>query len=126
MKTKHTPGPWWIQNNSDQLQGQVRVDSDEGAVADCGKNFGPAADISGMLANAQLISAAPELLLACRQVIHDFSALTYGIDWLRDGVPTTPNELEAVEINEMTKRKAIERISKLLAIAIVKAEGGDK
>ncbi len=64
--TKHTSGPWHIQDNSDQEFGQIRVDSDEGAVAFCGNNFGPLADLEGMRANAHLIAAAPELLEALK------------------------------------------------------------
>lgn len=62
MKTKHTPGPWWVQDNTVQFAGgQLRVDSDDGAIAECGRypNIDPE-----LKANANLIAAAPDLLEA--------------------------------------------------------------
>lgn len=66
MKTKHTPGPWHIQDNTAEPYGQLRVDSStRGSVAICytvekGESRTPAECIQ----NAQLIAAAPELLRA--------------------------------------------------------------
>ncbi len=64
MKIKHTPGPWTVTDNTTQGVGhQLRVDSNDGAIADCGRN--PFVD-DEMRANARLIAATPELLEACK------------------------------------------------------------
>lgn len=57
----YTKGPWKVQNNSHEKWGQIRVDSPDGAVADCGINRFPVPDLQTMLANANLCAAAPEL-----------------------------------------------------------------
>jgi hypothetical protein len=67
--SKHTPGPWHVQDNtintSDQT-GQLRVDSEiDGAIADCGR--GKYVDDESR-ANARLIAAAPEMVELLRAI----------------------------------------------------------
>ncbi len=57
-KQSHTPG-WYVQDNTDQIGGQLRVDCPlEGAIADLGK--APFVD-DQMRRRAHLIAAAPDL-----------------------------------------------------------------
>lgn len=67
-KATHTPGPWTVQDNTDLLgEGhQLRVDSDDGAVAECGRK--PFVDDT-MRANARLIAAAPDMLVALEIIV---------------------------------------------------------
>ena len=71
----HSLGPWTVQDNSDQLRGQVRVDSDSGCIADCGSNRQglSLATLEDMRANARLIAEAPELLDFARRVATHFA-----------------------------------------------------
>lgn len=64
----HTPGPWWVQDNTEQdgVGHQLRVDSACGAVADCGRT--PFVD-DEMRANARLIAAAPEMLEVLEELV---------------------------------------------------------
>lgn len=66
--TKHTPGPWYVQDNTDQDGDghQLRVDSDEGVVAQCGRK--PFVDEQSR-ANAALIAAAPEMFAALKRLV---------------------------------------------------------
>lgn len=68
MKTKFTPGPWNVQDNTDLdgLGHQLRVDSCAGAIAEIGRK--PYVDDESR-ANARLIAAAPDLLDALKMAV---------------------------------------------------------
>jgi len=77
--TKHTPGHWTVCDNTSQMFGQLTVDSErDGAVAVC---FTASSDEHNAplecFANARLIAAAPELLIALRALLQD--AIELGI-----------------------------------------------
>ena len=61
MKTKHTPGPWSINYDSDVEQ--TVIDSTEHSICalDCPEDF--------IHANSKLIAAAPEMLEALKAVL---------------------------------------------------------
>lgn len=70
-KLNHSPAPWVVSDNTATPYGQLTVDSEQsGAVAICytverGENAAP----RECLANARLISAAPELLACLLDVL---------------------------------------------------------
>ena len=72
MSNKHTQGPWriWNLNNNTVVAGEIGKAI---VMAECSPAF-----ISGeaAIANAKLISAAPELLEALEQVLDDLSSST--------------------------------------------------
>ena len=78
-KLNHSPAPWVVSDNTATPYGQLTVDSEQsGAVAICytverGENAAP----RECLANARLISAAPDLLIALRDLLDD--AIRLGI-----------------------------------------------
>jgi hypothetical protein len=61
---KHTPGPWTVGTSDDHWKREVRGESGK-AVA-----FSGCFPIAEAHANAKLISAAPELLEALKDVMH--------------------------------------------------------
>lgn len=64
MSTKHTPGPWQAQPETDYVPAQVSRLGEKAAIVDV---FGDNREQRG--ANARLIAAAPELLLALRLML---------------------------------------------------------
>lgn len=83
MKTKHTPGPWAIHSNE-----FTKWVSNESGKAQIAKVFKPAgmADATAD-ANAQLISAAPELLEALEACVERMAKIqehtNYPLAWPR-------------------------------------------
>lgn len=73
----HTPGPWHTGTDEDA---NVVYDSDCGFVAETTRDDGDSVSESD---NARLISAAPELLAACKKAKKRFDEL--GLDWLGKG-----------------------------------------
>lgn len=66
-QSKHTPGPWEVQDNTDQEFGQLRVDSYyDGPVAICGTNGETLKVGDECRANAKLMAASPDLLEALK------------------------------------------------------------
>ena len=75
--TRHTPGPWHMREDADGFPMELRVDShSHGAVAICyrGPRF-ESDDYDEFVSNAQLISAAPDLLAASRRLLLMLGAL---------------------------------------------------
>jgi hypothetical protein len=67
-ETKHTPGPWVICRESDEL-GTIgmpvcRMEDDNAIVIGCPQDWGPTID--NLKADCRLIAAAPDLLEACK------------------------------------------------------------
>ena len=75
MKTKHTPGPW---NCSDNYNGVIPIDAPttstgyESSVEICRVTCD---DEESMVANAKLISSAPDLLEALEAILPEFEML---------------------------------------------------
>jgi len=67
MKTKHTPGPWKI--NQRNSQGDIEIIAPNENYKDGGFIAELSCDDKNTSANARLISAAPELLEACKFVL---------------------------------------------------------
>lgn len=70
MQTKHTPGPWAVESDTD-------IVSDSGDfVASCHE---PGSDVSTAreYANARLIAAAPDLLAALQAIMDDPDAVDH-------------------------------------------------
>lgn len=70
MKTKHTPGEWKVVH-------EFNVESEEGFVATCGGQRGlmdPEKQTEMNNANARLISAAPDMLAALKDVLNRVEA----------------------------------------------------
>lgn len=71
--TKHTPGPWYIDPDKPTMVLDGPYASAKEIVAQCGASakLGIAMHISiaSSQANARLISAAPDLLEACRELL---------------------------------------------------------
>lgn len=72
-KLNHSPAPWVVSDNTATPYGQLTVDSEQsGAVAICytverGENAAP----RECLANARLISAAPDMLYVLQAIAAD-------------------------------------------------------
>ncbi|WP_448208186.1 hypothetical protein [Azospirillum sp. sgz302134] len=66
MKTKHTPGPWWI---DPKAPGGGNIQSAKGPVADARFFGNTSAEAMADHANARLIAAAPELLEALKGLV---------------------------------------------------------
>jgi hypothetical protein len=101
VKPKHTPGPWRVQDNTigtNEVGHQLRVDSNDGAVADCGRS--PHVDEQSR-ANARLIAAAPTLLKAVKLALMELERISY-------------------------QKRADQKIIDLLNKAVAKATGGAK
>lgn len=79
--TGHTPGPWTVAEPGE-------VDEHYGVLDGFGHTasvYGYPEEASAALANARLISAAPDLLAACQAVAHDLQAALDGDDF--SGMP---------------------------------------
>jgi hypothetical protein len=70
METKHTPGPWRYQENSDAYTHIVRAGTDD-YICGCGQGSDGTCE-----ANARLIAAAPELLEALEEFVASRGAST--------------------------------------------------
>ena len=68
---KHTPAPWKFKPNYDnRLDADIEKDGIAGTIrSESGWNIARIWQLSESSANAQLISAAPELLAACKNVL---------------------------------------------------------
>ncbi len=64
--TKHTPGPWWVDDDSCVASGHG---DDYKTVAEVFRNDG--IDTATRKANADLIAAAPDLLEALKQLLNE-------------------------------------------------------
>lgn len=62
----HTPGPWWTGSDEDAHMVYSGNASTVEAVADCGRDDG---DAHAEEANARLIAAAPDLLMALKRLL---------------------------------------------------------
>ncbi len=71
METKHTPGPWWIDDDSFIASGNGETYK---TIADphCSDM-----DIDERMENARLIAAAPKLLETLNKVIEQLSPIIY-------------------------------------------------
>ncbi len=83
MKMKHTPGPWRAYQGEETKRGRTRyywavAPAVGGRIAELDDPF-PASDE----ANAHLIAAAPDLLVACE------AALDWFVSVAADGAPAT-------------------------------------
>lgn len=69
--TQHTPGPWnWYEHDKNRASAPVKVETRDRVIADvtwCGVEGG-----AERIANARLISAAPDLLAALEAVEADY------------------------------------------------------
>ena len=80
VKRKHTPGPWFVNKDA-----PFQIHSELGSmVAECQGNS------ALVKANARLIAAAPDMLLALQRAIehhelHGFIDL-YNVKWIRDAI----------------------------------------
>lgn len=88
---KHTPGPWRIVQ--DRVPASLEVYAGKTAIAECWRR----ADVETEIANARLIAAAPELLVALQLMVDRFidTEGSYGV-W----------ENEAIEAARATIEKA--------------------
>lgn len=81
---KHTQGPWAINDNTADQYGQLTVESQtDGAVAICYTMERYDVSVPAeCVANARLIAAAPDLLIALRALLED--AIELGIYELKN------------------------------------------
>jgi hypothetical protein len=78
MSQQHTPGPWRVQDNTDYLGGQLRVDQEQfGAVAICGHRGANYIPTPTLHANARLIAAAPDLFDIVRDMVEYSAGMEY-------------------------------------------------
>ena len=102
MKTQHTPGPW---KTLQDLNNRITITSNEAQresdynkfIADVGSHLkweNGGKELSG--ANANLISAAPELLDALEELLHDYTTKDF------DFVGLDPNLIQ--KCNEAIKK----------------------
>ena len=63
MSTQHTPGPWSVVE--DRVPASLEIFADKSAICECWRR----ADVATEMANARLISAAPDLLEALRNIV---------------------------------------------------------
>lgn len=76
MTTKYTPAPWFVVNGENGGI-EIRSDSRWGMVEICLVDTGFNEPIeSEQISNARLISAAPELLEACKIIVDAFDSLS--------------------------------------------------
>lgn len=88
MGTKHTPGPWFVDDRDSNRQNGIVVCTGEvpargmvtiAAIRNVGAPWPAAVDVD--LANAALIAAAPDLLAACKLAAEAFvNHLDYDCD----------------------------------------------
>lgn len=100
MKTKHTPGPWWVDGQKIMQGGDV-----PNVARDCVGQVFPVVR-GNSEANARLIAAAPELLKALKVSLSE---------WAQYDVANVPGG---------TMELARKRVIRLAKQAIAKAEGG--
>jgi hypothetical protein len=68
METKHTPGPWFIADDSREVWSvMARGSNVSGVVAHVNTNWPGQAQKEEQRANGRLIAAAPDLLVALRE-----------------------------------------------------------
>ncbi|QIG68229.1 hypothetical protein EVB56_038 [Rhizobium phage RHph_Y1_10] len=69
QEVKHTPGPWYLINDH-CVGGPQNVNGAGHGVAMCGMR---ARNEGEVIANARLVAAAPELLMALQDLLHAYS-----------------------------------------------------
>lgn len=92
---KHTKRPWKISEHLDTGESVVR-DADDIIVANCGVDQWEHRREPEMKANAKLIAAAPDLLIACKAAFEQLQVygLVTGEGDLMDTLNNTINEAE--------------------------------
>src|SRR5258708_2795590 len=71
QKAKHTPGPWWIGEESEDFGSHTPIHANEwGAVAQVVTEMADQGESAEGIANARLIAAAPDLLRALELVVN--------------------------------------------------------
>ena len=84
MSAKHTPGPWWVEHESEAVNAVVSVSGALGVICELDVAHWPPT-----LPNACLIAAAPDLLAAARDALAGWRYLRenhgdlYGVGWGR-------------------------------------------
>ncbi|HCF3423358.1 TPA: hypothetical protein NIC12_004835 [Pseudomonas aeruginosa] len=86
---KHTPGPWVSRNNM-VFGGKKCICSNVNAASPTPQNI--AEDVAMSIANARLMAAAPELLVALQGMIE-----VYGGQYNDDCLPKSSTELELIQ-----------------------------
>lgn len=99
MTTQHTPGPWWVYDESDRYPGIEAASCSIVVLGDEKRNFHGVQGVTDeeSLANARLIASAPDMLEALRQV---------AASWYRDEVPHGIRELAIKTIAKAEGREA--------------------
>jgi hypothetical protein len=98
---------WHVQDNTDEVHGQLRVDGDEGCVCILGtreKDFTPDAERHDM---AALISAAPEMLATLRDLSREIRAGTIDAGNIENWVKYIDEVLAKAEPPRKVKRRML-------------------
>jgi|SRR5690606_8596504 len=102
MEHKHTPGPWQVSAGAVDNP-RLIVENDLGLPVCAMSLRGVQGDINKMEANARLIAAAPELLVALEQLVSDYER---GIHVEFGGSPWLKEKLEELDYARAAIAKA--------------------
>lgn len=80
MTTKHTPGPWHVDDDDGTI---LSEDGSEVFASHCSGDWHY---IAALPADRRLIAAAPDLLAACEAALQAMDAIDVGTSWISDAL----------------------------------------